>query len=253
LTNERLDHLLSLLGDVIEVDRALFGGSVAKHTEVDGLSDVDALVLIDRSDLKGRSPSEVRAAFRAELESRLPRSEVESVSAGRMAVTVKYRDGMEIQLLPAMRSSRKIVIGGPAGDSWIEIRPKAFQKALTAANKRLNETLVPAIKLMKSILGGLPEQKQLKGYHVEALAVDAAKAYRGESVPRAVLVHLLDYASRRVLTPISDVTGQSRQADGYLGPANSVERRVVAQAMAGLKRRLDAAGSVEEWKAVLED
>ena len=34
----------SLGGTTLDVDRVVFGGSVAKHTYVDGLSDIDALV-----------------------------------------------------------------------------------------------------------------------------------------------------------------------------------------------------------------
>ena len=37
-----------------------FGGSIAKHTYVDGLSDVDALVLMDRSDVADRDPAALR-------------------------------------------------------------------------------------------------------------------------------------------------------------------------------------------------
>lgn len=47
-TRERLDAIQEALdGLAIDVNRLLFGGSVAKHTYVDGLSDVDALVVVD--------------------------------------------------------------------------------------------------------------------------------------------------------------------------------------------------------------
>lgn len=253
LTNTRLDAMTECLDDVVEVERVLLGGSVAKHTDVDGISDVDALVVLNREDLAGKSPAEVRAAFYAELDARLPRSDVESVRAGRMAITVVYRDGMEIQLLPAMRSGRKVIIGAFGGSGWVEINPKRFQSALTDANQRLGRALVPAIKLLKSINADLPPQKQLKSYHIEALAVDAAKSYKGPQVPREVLVHLCGHAADRLLRPIADITGQSRQADEYLGNPGSMQRRVVAQALAGIRRRLEAASSLDEWKAIFGD
>ena len=48
LVNQRLSELKAALGEEIDgsVDQ-LFGGSVAKHTYVDGLSDIDSL-LIDK-------------------------------------------------------------------------------------------------------------------------------------------------------------------------------------------------------------
>jgi predicted nucleotidyltransferase len=250
LTNRRLDSLAPVLGNVVEVDKVLLEGSVAKHTDVDGISDIDALVVLNRADLVGKPPAEVRAAFYTELDAKLDRSEVASVQVGKMAVTVVYRDGMEIQLLPAMQSGKRVIIGGPGGDDWMEIAPRRFQAALTDANKKLGNALVPAIKLLKSINADLPPQKQLRSYHIEAMAVDAARNYEGPLVPREILIHLCKHASARVLRPILDLTGQSRRADEYMGEAHSVQRRNAAQALAGIGRRLDAASSLDEWKAI---
>lgn len=250
LMNKRLDAIAEILDDVTDVEHVLLGGSVAKHTDVDGLSDVDALVVLDRAELQGKGPTALKAAFFAELHDQLPRSEVVDVKEGRMAVTVVYKDGMEVQLLPALRSGAKVLLGAPGSKGWSEIAPKKFQAALTGANRRHGGALVPAIKLLKSINGDLPSQKQLSGYHIEALAVDAAKAYSGPKVPREVLIHLCKHASERVLKPITDITGQSRQADEYMGVANSSQRRIASQALSGIARRLETATSVDEWKAV---
>lgn len=250
LMNKRLDALAEVLDDVSEVDHVLLGGSVAKHTDVDGLSDVDALVVLNRADLKGKGPAALKAAFFAELHDQLPRSEVADVKEGKMAVTVVYTDGMEVQLLPALRSGQRVLLGVPGAKGWSEVEPKKFQTALTGANQRLGGALVPAIKLLKSINCDLPSQKQLSGYHIEALAVDAARSYSGPSVPREVLIYLCKHASERVLKPITDVTGQTRQADEYMGTANSAQRRIASQALSGIARRLQTATSVDEWKAV---
>jgi hypothetical protein len=112
--------------------------------------------------------------------------------------------------------------------------------------------LVPAIKLAKSIIAEFPQQKQMIGYHLEALAVDAAKSYGGPATPKAVLMHLFSHAADRVLRPIADVTEQSRTVDGYLGPAQSMRRKVVADALATVARRLGGADSLDKWKSVVE-
>lgn len=44
----RLDDVLGALEDVNEVEKLLYGGSVAKNTAVDGISDVDAILILDR-------------------------------------------------------------------------------------------------------------------------------------------------------------------------------------------------------------
>src|SRR5258708_37063028 len=48
-TRAYIDELGQILGEGHEIEKFLFGGSVAKHTYVDGLIDVDALVVLDRS------------------------------------------------------------------------------------------------------------------------------------------------------------------------------------------------------------
>ena len=107
LTNERLEAIEQALGSKIgEVERLLFGGSVAKHTFVNGLSDIDALVEITEEGISERSPAEVGSGFATALKQALPQGDVEDIRLGRLAVTVRYLDGTEIQLLPAIRVGR---------------------------------------------------------------------------------------------------------------------------------------------------
>jgi len=251
--NDHLEKIVDILKDEAEIEKFLFGGSVAKHTYVDGLSDVDALVILNREDLAGKSPAEVLNVFYKSLQDRLTYDLVKSVEKGTMAVTVAYRDGMEIQLLPAIRTGTRVTIPSAGAKDWKETDPKAFQQSLTKANEKLNCSLIPTIKLVKSINAGLPEQKRLTGYHIESLALEAAKGYRGAKTVKALLAHILDIASKRVLSPIQDVTGQSRVVDSYLGAANSTKRRIAADAFAGIVRRLNAATSVDQWKEILEE
>ncbi len=251
-TSERLDEIASALEDKVEMEKFLFGGSVAKHTYVDGLSDVDALVIMTKEDSAGKSPKEVLDSLYKSLQDEITYDKVKSVEKGRMAITVVYREGSEIQLLPAIRIGKNILIPQARANEWKETNPKAFQRTLTTANERLDSTLVPTIKLMKSINAGFPEQKQLTGYHIESLSVEAVKGYRGAKTVKALLTHILEQSSKRVLSPIQDVTGQFRIVDSYLGKAYSTERRIVADALGSVVRKLNAAKTVEEWKRILE-
>ena len=70
-------------GDVV---RTLFGGSVSKHTAINGLSDVDVLVIINDSSLAGRLPAAVIQLMAQRIERRLPQTRV---TTGELAVTVK--------------------------------------------------------------------------------------------------------------------------------------------------------------------
>ncbi len=250
LVRDRLSEIVKILGKTADVEQLLYGGSVGKHTAVEGISDVDALVIIDRETAIAGSPARFLADFAKELHAKLSHAEIDSVTAGTLAVSVKYRDGTEIQVLPAVRKGDHVMIAKTDGKGWRSTAPKAFRDTLTSANEKANGQLVRIVKLFKVINDRLPPQKQLIGYHIEALGVEAVKNYTGPYTPRTLLSRFLEVSSKRVLSPIPDMTKQSPFVDGYLGGENSPERRNVAQTLVGLKRRLDAATSVGEWKAV---
>ena len=77
----------------------LFGGSVSKHTYVDGLSDIDSLVILNNSDLSDKSPEEVKDYFHDQLKKTLYKTEIIN---GVLAVTIKFGD-VDVQLLPAIK------------------------------------------------------------------------------------------------------------------------------------------------------
>lgn len=254
LTNKHIDDIAAVLQQGIEVDRFLMGGSVAKHTYVDGLSDVDALVVLDRGDLRGKGPQEVLDKFHDLLNTSLPRDVVQDVHKGDLAVTVTYRDGSEIQLLPAIRTEEgAVAIPDAASTRWNRTNPKEFQSRLTDANQKTNGLLVPTIKLVKSIISEFPNQKKLSGYHVEALAIEAIKGYVGPMTLKGLLPHVLGESAKLVLRPIKDVTGQSEAVDEYLGKAQSLERRMAADALGSAARKMNAAESRDQWERLLSD
>jgi hypothetical protein len=229
----------------------LFGGSVAKHTFVDGISDVDTLVILNDTNLKSKSPSEVLTHFAKELKDRFPKTKID---IGNLAVTVKFGD-IDVQLLPALKTTGdKLKIPGSDKKSWLTINPKAFTDKLTAANKNLDGRLIPTIKLAKSIMSNLPESHQLTGYHTEALAAEIYDGYKGDKGSKALLAHFFTSAPEKVLTPLKDATGQSREVDSYLGAAGSTKRAEVASVLGRIGRVMKAADdllSTEPWKKLL--
>src|SRR6266849_4208134 len=60
LVNSRLDEIKTALKEELETAfDQVFGGSVAKHTYVDGLSDIDSLLVINESKLVTETPERV--------------------------------------------------------------------------------------------------------------------------------------------------------------------------------------------------
>jgi hypothetical protein len=179
------------------------------------------------------------------------------VSAGQLAVTVKYGDGMEIQLLPAVKSGDKLKIQSSRdATQWSGIDPAKFQAGLTKYNGRCDGKLVPTIKLAKAIIGQLPDAQKLSGYHIESLAIDAFKGYTGTKTAAAMLPVFFEKAKDRVLRPLTDSTGQSVHVDGYMGAPDSAERKNASHILGRIAKRMvnaTAAGSIAQWRDLFGD
>jgi hypothetical protein len=221
----------------------MFGGSVSKHTYVDGLSDIDALVILNQVGLQGKSPQDVNNMFAAMLKNRYPNSDI---SVGKMAVTIKFSD-CEIQLLPAIKNRNALTISDGTGRQWSKINPKEFTSKLTEINQKNGGKVIPVIKLAKSLIGNFSEKQQLSGYHVESLAVEAFKNYTGALNAKEMLQHFFKESTRRVLSPIVDKTGQSYHVDDYLGSTNSDLRKVISNSLNRISRKLVNADNVQSW------
>lgn len=250
-TSEYLDQIKGVLKEESDMRDFLFGGSVAKHTYVDGLSDIDALVILKKEGLGEEKPAKVLREFKKNLDNSLSSWQLQGISRGQLAVTVKYDDGTEIQLLPAIKKGPDILISNSKGDNWIAINPKKFQMALTRANQRLNNSLIPTIKLAKSIISDFPKQLQLSGYHTEALAIDAVEGYAGGKTIKNLLENFFSIASKKVLTPLADATGQSKSVDEYLGGKNSQDRIAISKKLEQVANRMQRARTLTEWERIL--
>jgi hypothetical protein len=251
---DRLDAILgAICGGGDETISLRFGGSVRKHTYVDGFSDVDVIAVLNSSELADLSPQEVLRTFASRLRERLPGVEVEP---GTLAVTVRYPDGREIQVLPALSTKTGLRIANTDGRGWSDVvRPDAFARKLTAVNQANGNRVVPVIKQFKGIVEtALPATVKLTGYHAESLAIEAFAAYDGPLTSKAMLRHLCRTAVESVITPIADRTGQSLHVDDYLGAANSQARRDLATRLDRLAKRIEDAdrrGDAEAWRSLL--
>ena len=247
-----LEEVVDDLGAHSEgVETTLFGGSVSRHTYVSGLSDVDALVLFDTRELDGKGPEELKEVLAESLRVRHGASVVE---VGTLAVTVQTNLGT-IQLLPALRTGDSFRIPDAHGEGWARINPRRFAAALSRHNNRLGGKLVPCIKLIKAIMSHLPESRRLTGYHTEAMAIDVCRRYGGPKTTKSMLRFFFERAGTHALRPIRDSTGQSIHVDEYMGTADSLERRIMANTLNLLGRRLrnaDGAGSLQRWKDLFE-
>lgn len=254
--NRYLDEIEEAIRDKVDVfERIVLAGSVAKHTYVDGLSDIDSLVVLDESVVGERTPEQVRSDLRDILNQQLNMGAVQGIEVGRLSVTVKYRDGTEIQLLPAVQRGDSVAISSPGGDEWVGINPKEFSSRLTHLNNSQAGAVVPAIKIAKAIVANtLPEAaRRPSGYHMEALALSAFGGYDGPRTPKALAQRFFDIACQDVLRPISDVTGQSRHIDASLGNANSPSRRAIARHFAQIAKQMRDASSASEWQRLLDE
>ena len=229
-----------------------FGGSVSRHTYVDGLSDVDVLLIVNDSSLSGRDPRVVIQRMAELIQHRMPRTQV---STGHLAVTVTYADGHEIQVLPAIRTKAGIRIANPGRNEWSGVlHPERFSQKLTDVNQANGGRVIPAIKLTKALANHVirSDKDKINGYHVESLAIDAFKNYRGPTDRKSMVSHLLEFSSSAVIQPIRDSTGQSRFVDDYMGRPGSDARQKAATNFRQMKERLERARSESDLDNLFE-
>lgn len=250
---ERLDTVLDAIrNDSDDTVDLRFGGSVRKHTYVDGLSDVDVLAVLGRGDLAGKPPAEILGELASRLRSRISGAEV---TVGTLAVTIRYPDGRELQVLPALSTATGVRIPSADGQRWSNVvRPGAFARKLTDVNRANGGRVVPVIKLFKATLETLRPPIDVSGYHAESLAIEAFENYDGPRTYKAMLHHLCRASIDRVGTPIKDRTGQSLHVDDYLGAADSQSRRDLSARLGRLLKRIEVAdrsADVGAWSALL--
>lgn len=256
-TTEHLDSIKSCMEDGIDgILELRFGGSVHKHTYVDGLSDVDVLVIVNRSELSDASPRDILEYIKEKIRRSNLRG-VSSMKIGDLAVTVTFSDGEQIQLLPALRQETGYKIPNRGTDKWSNIiRPERFADRLTKVNQSCGDKVIPVVKLAKDIIYSLPSDQQLTGYHIESLAVEIFKDYPSNEprVPRAMLKYFFEKAPGLVKSPISDQTGQSLHVDDYLGNNDSRERQKIGYVLNRIYNRIKNADNVQdldEWRSIL--
>lgn len=231
-----------------------YAGSVSKHTYVDGLSDIDSLAILNKSELADLNPGEVKKYFYNMLSKRLPNTKI---SIGTLCVTVKFSSGTEIQILPTLKDKNGIKIpSSRREDSWSHVlQPRKFALALRYSNIKMSGKLVPMIKLAKSVISSFPESRRLSGYHIEALAIETFNNYTGVKKPKEMLKHFFSAGAKNVLTPIKDKSGQSIHVDNYLRGQNSINRKMVSDSMSTIARKMnnaDGSGDIRIWEQILK-
>ena len=217
-----LESLCNIIRKEGHVVQTMYGGSVQRGTYVTGLSDVDVLLIVNQSSLVNQPPARAIQQVRRTIKARLPNN---PVSAGNLAVTVGYAGGIEIQVLPAVRTnSGGVRIAEPGSTCWSNVvHPEIFARRLAEVDDVNNGRVVQVMKLAKAIANchiRRPSRK-FSGYHLESLAIRAFRNYQGHQDPKAMLNHFLSHSITAVRSPIADTTGQSGYVDEYLGAANS--------------------------------
>lgn len=225
------------------------GGSYTRRTYVNGLSDVDVLLDLGDyavSDIPGKDdPRALLKEMEGRLHRRLPYTEI---TAGTMAVTVRFSDGSEIQVLPAFREGGGYRIPDPHGDGWTITRPREFARLLTERSRQIGGGLRRCIKLAKLICAN--QGVDIRSYHLENMALKALEQYAGAKTMPAMLRHLFSQAKVLALTPMPDVTGQDTHVDRYLATTSARQRlaRQLRRIEQAISRRED---DPDAWRTLL--
>jgi predicted nucleotidyltransferase len=230
------------------VESVQYGGSHSRHTNVSGLSDVDILVPMGQASDAPASSKQAIERLADVLRNRYPKSKIET---GRMAVTVHFSDGIEIQVLPAFRiGSDRFKIPNPNSTGWVETCPTAFAKKLTNANRQHNNLVVPIIKVAKYLCA--KHNVPVSSYHLENMIVESLSHYSGRLNQHEMLQHVMNQAKSQVLHRIPDPCGQSSDVAGDISTS---ERATLASRFRALEQKIvraNSSSSSNEWEALLD-
>lgn len=230
-----------------DVEVIRFGGSHARHTDVSSLSDVDVLVPFGDADDRPTSSNAALATLASVLRDRFPRTDIH---VGKMAVTIRFSDGTEVQVLPAYRVGDGYLIADPNSKGWIPTHPTRFARQLTRVNKQNANNVVPMIKLAKYLCAA--QGIEAKSYHLENMAVRAFERYTASRTLPHMLKHFFNQAKAYVLQKMPDPGGQSSDVSNYLTPDGRVQ---LAKQFQRVERQLDRAmrsSSIEPWQTLFE-
>jgi Fe-S-cluster formation regulator IscX/YfhJ len=241
-----LEALQELSPDVADLHG---GGSYTRHTYVDGLSDVDLLFGMgpysSSTILNKDDPAAVIGEMKKLLRKKYPTTKM---TTGRMAVTMHFSDGLELQILPAFSYHSGYKIPDYDGKGWTVTRPQVFAERLRERNEEVDGKLLRCIKLAKRICH--MHNVEVKSYHLENMAVRAFDRYAGPRSDEAMLRHLFNHAKTLVTTHMRDITGQNAYVDNYL--TSKTMRVGLARQMATVERDIAAAeGNAEAWRDML--
>ena len=205
---------------------------------MDGLIDVDMLMVISDSSLTKKGPNAVNKHILDVLKSRFPTSDIVQ---GKLAITVKFKD-VDVQILPAIKRATGYKIADATGKNWSNvIKPEKFKDKLSKVNADMNNKLIPMIKVVKSMIFGLPENVKPTGYHIEALAIEAFENYKGKATIKDMINHFYKVAPKYISSPIPDKTNQSMYVDEYCGRLDSKVRVEMASHFERIGRSLQNA------------
>lgn len=245
---EGLCAVLRREGNVVQ---AIYGGSVSRGTDVNGISDVDILLVVNQSSLINQPPSRVIDYVKETLKRHLSGN---PIRAGSLAVTVRYADDIEIQILPAVRTSTNgFRIAQPGSTQWSNIvLPDRFAEKLMEVNQRNGSRVLPTIKLAKAIADCFVTRpsRKISGYHMEALALKAFENYQGPRDPKSMLVHLFGNSITAVMTPIKDATGQSTTVDENLGEAGSSLRQRASTYFGQMRGKVNSCRNASDFDSL---
>ena len=245
IIDQHLDTIKGALESDIEGTIDLrYGGSLSRKTFIEGFSDVDIVVFVNKSELSQLSPDQIKDYIYNRLKERLPNTEIEK---GSTVISINYSD-YQVQLLPALRDGNNYKVADTSNKDWMVIQPRKFAEKLTQVNQKCLNKIIPTIKIAKVIVNQLPENRRLTGYHIESIAIDIFKSYKGTNTTAEMLKFFFKEAATKVLYPIKDSSGHKVHVDDKLGADNSLQRKIISDTLTRIHKKMDNADMYKDVK-----
>ena len=220
--NNKLICLEDIFKKILFTDKFefIFSGSLSKYTYIDGYSDVDIFFPICKQEPFKRTPNDSLVS----LASKLFHMGIYDYSLSEKKNSLVGRfNNIKVDLVPVVYSSNYLLFPSTGGSEWNKIYPNKTINKLVQNNSERAKLLITLIRIFKLVFYKLYNLTQIKGYHIEMLAINSLSDNTSFKITDAFL-HGLESIKKKILYQIIDETQQYEFIDQNLGQSNSEER-----------------------------
>ncbi|MEX0920496.1 MAG: nucleotidyltransferase [Candidatus Pacearchaeota archaeon] len=240
-------ELLSIQNRIIDIESILksnldnslnlvLSGSTTKGTYIHRLSDVDILIMLNKSFFFNKKPEIIQKKVLDILKRSFPE---QKIKRDHEAINFFIEKRIKIQFVPVIFKKGKIYFPKREEKTWKKIHPEIFGNLLTKQNKKFNKKISVSIKIIKAIITKFPKKLRLNNHHLEVLMYLFSKESSNKNKDFLNFIsNFFFYTSKRIMEPIEDSSKQFEFIDEYMGKSENSKRKIISKKLKEISKQI---------------